>query len=77
MTKDERTEPIAETDAPDVPPTTEADDTEGHSLSWVMGINAVSQARDADARSRSKKVPDEELPPLSKTWPSLRDHKKA
>lgn len=77
MTKDERTEPIAGTDAPDVPPTTEADDTEGHSLGWVVGINAVSQARNSDARSRSRNVPEEELTPLSKKWPSMRDHKKA
>jgi hypothetical protein len=76
MAKDEQTKPITGTDAPDVPPTTEADDTEGHSLGWVIGINAVSQARDADARSRSKKVSEEELTPLSKKWPSMRHEKK-
>jgi hypothetical protein len=77
MTDDERTEPIARTDIPDVPPASEADDAEGHSLGLLLGMNALSQARDADARSRSKKVPEEDLAPLSKKWPSLREHKKA
>lgn len=79
MAKDERTQPIAGTDAPaapDVPSATEDDDAEGHSLGLLMGINALSQAHDADARSRPKRMPEEELPPLSKKWPSMRNQKK-
>jgi hypothetical protein len=79
MSKAKRTKPIAGTgapDAPDVPPAGEADDTEGHSLGLLIGFNALSQAREADSRERTKKVPEEELPPLSKKWPSMRQHKK-
>jgi hypothetical protein len=77
MTEDERTKPITGTDTPDAPPAAEADDTEGNSLGLLLGMNALNQARDADTRSRSKKVPEEDLAPLSKKWPSLREHKKA
>lgn len=76
MAKDERTQPITGTDAPDAPPDTDADDTEGHSMGFLLGMNAMSQARDSDARSRSRKVPEEELTPLSKKWPSMRENKK-
>jgi hypothetical protein len=77
MAKDERTQPIAGTDAPDAPRADDAEDTEGHSMGLLLGMNAVSQARDSDARSRSRNVPEEELTPLSKKWPSMRAHKKA
>lgn len=77
MTEDERKKPIARTDSPDVPPAPEADDTEGHSLGLLLGMNALNQARDADARSRSKKMAQDDLAPLSKKWPSLREHKKS
>lgn len=76
MAKDERAKPIAETDAQDAPQATEADDTEGHSIGLLMGINALSQAHDADARSRAKRIPEPELAPLTKKWPSLRNEKK-
>ena len=66
MAKDVPTEPIAPTDAPDAPAATDGDDTEGHSLGLLMGINALSQAHDADARSRTKRIPEEELAPLTK-----------
>ena len=74
MTKDKR-KPIAGTDNPESPPAPEAEDVEGHSFGLLMGMNALNQARDAEARSRVRK-PEEELPPLSKKWPSLREHKK-
>ncbi|MDP9483209.1 MAG: hypothetical protein M3P84_08315 [Chloroflexota bacterium] len=77
MTKDKGKKPIAGGETPDVPPAPEAEDTEGHSLGLLLGMNAMNRARSADAQSRSKKVPEEELPPLSKQWPSMRDHKKA
>ncbi|MEO8229528.1 MAG: hypothetical protein ABI628_07175 [Chloroflexota bacterium] len=78
MTEDERhTEPTAAADTPDVPLTEEVDDAEGHSLGLILGMNALNHAREADARSSSKKVPEDELAPLSKKWPSLREHKKA
>jgi hypothetical protein len=53
------------------------DDTEGHSLGLLMGLNAMSQASDATSRARSRKVPDEELPPLTKKWPAMKNEKKA
>ena len=76
MAKDERTQPIAGTDAPDAPPADDAEDTEGHSMGILLGMNAMSQARDSDARSRTRKVPEGELTPLSKKWPSMRNQKK-
>ncbi|MEA2536896.1 MAG: hypothetical protein QOF11_1130 [Chloroflexota bacterium] len=62
-------------DISDVPPA-DADDTEGHSLGLLMGLNALGEARNADARSRTRKVPEEELPPLSKKWPSMREDRR-
>ena len=53
------------------------DDTEGHSLGLLMGLNAMSQASDATSRARSRKVPDEDLPPLTKKWPAMKNEKKA
>jgi hypothetical protein len=50
-------------------------DTEGHSFGLLLGMKALGQAREADARAR-RKMPDERLRPLSKTWPRLRPHKK-
>jgi hypothetical protein len=78
MAKDEVTKPIDGSDAPDAAPSDE-DDAEGHSLGLLIGINALGQANDADARTRSRtyKATDEELPPLSKKWPSMRDDKKS
>jgi hypothetical protein len=66
MTIDERTQPIA----------ADATDTEGHSLGLLLGMNALSHARDAETRPRTKKIPEEELAPLSKKWPSMRDQNK-
>jgi len=77
MAKDERTEPIAGSDAPDTSPTGDADDTEGNSMGLLLGMNALSRTASADERSRSKQPADQELPPLSKKWPSMRDEKKA
>ena len=54
-----------------------ADDTEGHSLGLLMGLNAMSQANDATSRARARKVPEEELPPLTKKWPAMKSEKKA
>jgi hypothetical protein len=57
--------------------TADADDTEGHSLGLLMGLNAMSQASDASSRARTRKVPEEELPPLTKKWPAMKNDKKA
>ncbi len=77
MAKDERTEPIAGSDAPETSPVGDADDTEGHSMGLLMGVNVLSNKPSAEPRSRSKQPTEDELPPLSKTWPSMRDEKKA
>ena len=75
MAKDELTTPI---DGPDAePPADDAEDTEGHSLGLLIGLNAMGHATEASARARSKKVPEEELALLTKKWPSMRDEKKA
>jgi hypothetical protein len=76
MAKDERAKPIAGTDEEDAPQATDGDDTEVRSIGLLMGINALSQAHDADARSRAKRIPEPELAPLTKKWPSLRNEKK-
>jgi len=74
MAKDELTTPI---DGPEAePPADDAEDTEGHSLGLLIGLNAMGHATEASARARSKKVPEEELAPLTKKWPSMRDEKK-
>jgi hypothetical protein len=75
MTEDKR-KPIVGTDNPESQPAPEADDAEGHSFGLLMGMNALNQARDAEARSRARKLPEEDLPRLSKKWPSLREGKK-
>ncbi len=77
MAKDERTEPIAASVAPDPSPGDDADDTEGHSMGLLMGVNVLSNKPTTETRTRSKQPTEEELPPLSKTWPSMRDEKKA
>ncbi len=51
-----------------------ADDTEGHSLSLIMGLGALERAQAQD-RTRHK-VKDEELPPLSKPFPSMKGDKR-
>ncbi len=76
MAKDDRTEPVAGSDAPDTSPADDTD-TEGHSMGLLLGMNAMSRNPSADERSRSKQPADQELPPLSKKWPSMRDEKKA
>jgi hypothetical protein len=77
MAKDERTQPIAGSDAPEASPAGDTDDTEGNSMGLLLGMNAMSRTSKADERSRSKQPADQELPPLSKKWPSMRDEKKA
>ena len=75
MAKDELTKPI---DGPDAePPAGDAEDTEGHSLGLLIGLNAMGHATDASVRARSKRVPEEELAPRTKKAPSMRDGKKA
>ncbi len=76
MTKDERSQPIAGEDTKDISSSAAADDTEGQSMGLLMGVNVLGQAGGADTRSRTKKPTEEELPPLSKKWPSMRDDKK-
>ena len=76
MAKDEPTKPSVDTGAPDTPTTDEAD-AEGHSMGLLLGVNAMSQSRDSDPRSRARKPAEEQLPPLSKPWPNMRDDKKA
>ena len=77
MAKDEPTKPI---DAPEADPPVDAvdaaDDTEGHSIGLLLGMNAMSQANDSAARARARKIPEPELPQLTKKWPSMRDEKK-
>jgi hypothetical protein len=52
-------------------------DTEGQSFGLLLGMNALGQAREAEARKRTRKAADEPLPPLSRPWPSMREEKKA
>ena len=76
MTKEELDQPIDGSDVPDAATTDDELDAEGHSIGLLMGVNALGGTRSADARPQSKKA-DEDLPPLSKKWPSMRDDKKA
>jgi hypothetical protein len=50
----------------------EGSDTEGHSLSLLMGLGALDRAREQE-RSRQRQKPDDELPPLSKSFPKMKD----
>jgi len=52
-----------------------ADDVEGHSLSLIMGLGALDRASKPD-RDRQKRKTDEELPPLSKPFASIKDEKR-
>jgi hypothetical protein len=54
-------------------PAADEDETEGHSLSLVMGLDALGRSRD---RSRDAKPADEELTPITKTFPRLRDDRR-
>lgn len=56
---------------PEATSTLDADDVEGHGLPIILATNEMSRAR-----SRSAKVQDEELPPLTKPFPRLRDDQK-
>jgi hypothetical protein len=76
MASDEITRPV---DGSDVPETAGDDaDTESHSFGLLMGMNALGQAREADARARARarKVAEEPLPPLTRQWPRMRDDRK-
>ncbi len=46
------------------------DDVEGHSLSLVMGMDALGRSRE---RTKQPKRTDEELAPLTKTFPRMKD----
>ncbi len=48
------------------------DDTEGHSLPFILGANAISRSAH-DARRRD--AADDELKPMTKTFPRLRDRR--
>jgi hypothetical protein len=48
-------------------------DTEGHGLSLVMGVNALSRK----GRERVRRADDEQLKPLTKPFPRMREEKKA
>ncbi len=66
---------MAERRDPEQDPTVDGsieDDTEGHSLSVVMGLDAIGRTRDRE-RARTRKAGDEELAPLTKTFPRLKD----
>ncbi len=47
------------------------EDTEGHSLAIVAGMNAMSRTRQDEAKRSSAK--DDDLKPLSKPFPSMKD----
>jgi len=51
-----------------------AEDVEAHSLALVMGIGALDRSRGKDRTGQ--KARDEELPPLSKPFPSMKDEKR-
>ena len=52
----------------------QADDVEGHSLALVMGIGQAERNRQ---QSRSKKAPEDALPPLTKPFPRMKDDKRS
>ncbi len=60
-----------ELDAQTPPADDDDQDAEGHSLAMVAGFGALDRARHADAQR--KKAPDEELKPLTKPFPSMKD----
>jgi len=62
-------------DGDDAIPTDDVD-TEGHSIGLLLGMNALGQAREAEARKRTRKAAEEPLPPLSRPWPNMREEKK-
>jgi hypothetical protein len=49
-----------------------ADDLEGHSLAVVMGLDAMRRGAGHE-RERGRTPADEELAPLTKPFPRLRD----
>ncbi len=66
MDRDEKTSPPAE-------PGEETLDTDGHSFSLVTGLNRIARG---DPRAR-RPQPDEDVKPLTKKWPSLREEKRS
>jgi hypothetical protein len=50
------------------------EDAEGHSLSMVAGLDALSRARTAGAKRA--KPSDEDLTPLTKPFPSMKDERR-
>jgi hypothetical protein len=50
------------------------DDTEGHSLSVIMGVNRM--AKSEAERARARRADQDELPPLTRHWPRLKEDRK-
>ena len=48
------------------------DDTEGHSFSVIMGVNALSRSK---APARQQRPDDAELKPITKPFPRMRDQR--
>jgi hypothetical protein len=52
----------------------EDEDTEGHSLAMLAGLDALGRARQAE--SKRGKAPDEDLKPLTKPFPSMKNERR-
>ena len=59
---------------PPEPDTGSPDDTEGHGMGMLLAMNAADAARKGQPKPPAQKSEDE-LPPLSKPWPRMRDDK--
>jgi hypothetical protein len=68
-------DPETEDRTPAEPAEPADDDTEGHSLAMIAGLDALSRSRTAD--SKRAKAPDEDLKPLTKPFPSMKDERRA
>jgi hypothetical protein len=70
MSHDPETEDVKRADESGADPADDAD-TEGHSLALIAGLDALTRTQSPQAK-RSKTA-DEELKPLTKPFPSLRN----
>jgi hypothetical protein len=77
MARDELTKLIDGGASPGTDRGGQTDDTEGHSLALLLGLNAINEARQSDSEARAHRAADEALPSLTKKWPMMRPAKPA
>ncbi len=74
----EKIAPDEVADAPGEPadsaPDADAADVEGHSLSMILGVNALSREKQSERR---RAAAGDELKPLSKSFPNMRRERRS